>query len=271
LSRRSRGLWTDAEALQRLARARQRASADDDQAPVRPESAELRFPPFDGERRFRLHVVEAPLTLASGDYTDAFLVSDRDLVLVMADVSGKGVGAAVLQSVTRSVVRTLAPDLAGPADLLARLEKFLFEAELGAMYLTIFIGRLDPQTGDLRYANAGHPVPYVVGGDARVERFGQVTGPILGILGTERFAEGRERLRAGDRLVLYTDGVTEASSPNGEFFGEGRLERILSENAASSLEDVGSRILDGVRLFRGPSPQDDLSVLLLELTERKFF
>lgn len=269
MSRFSNGLWTDADALRRLARAEHRVSTANGGAPSRSETVEPRFPPFDGERRFRLHAVEAPLTLANGDYTDAFLVSDRDLVLVMADVSGKGVGAAVLKAVTRSVVRNLAPEFASPADLLGRLERILFEAELGAMYLTIFIGRFDPQTGDLRYANAGHPVPYLVDRAGGVKRFGDVTDTILGILGTERFAERHERLRPGDRLVLYTDGVTEASCPEGEFFGEDRLVRLLAEHADESIGDMGRRILDSVRLFQGPRPQDDLSLLLLELRGRR--
>src|SRR5213593_1625086 len=229
-------LWTDVEALARLA-VSERAAAQESRhgialaAPF-PSGA---FPPFPERTEFTIHAVESSARLVTGDYSDFFFVSDDTLAIVIADVSGKGIPAAVLMAFTRSMVRNVSAFSVSPSDTLTRVNKILYDARLGPMFVTIFLGWYDTRSGALLYANAGHPKPYVIGRDGRVSAFGEATGPILGILDVKRYGEGKERIGVGERLVLYTDGVTEAPGPDGQFFGPGRLAALLAGHASEPL------------------------------------
>jgi sigma-B regulation protein RsbU (phosphoserine phosphatase) len=203
-----------------------------------------------------------PARVVSGDYSDHFLVDDRTLALVMADVSGKGVPAALLKGVVRSVMRNVSSCSASPGDALTRLNRILVEADLGSMYVSVFLGWYDLHGGSLRLANAGHPLPYLLEGSGRVRAFGDVTGPILGILEQEGFGEAEETIEPGERLVLYTDGVTEARSPEGGFFGHSRLMRFLARHASLPSELLCHRLKSCVDEFQAHRPHDDATLLM---------
>jgi sigma-B regulation protein RsbU (phosphoserine phosphatase) len=256
MHRQRSSVWTDLDALQRLAGIAQQMSPASDQGYTlrhdRPE--------------FRTHSAELPLGLASGDYVDAFLVAPQTLALVMGDVAGKGAAAAVVRNVTQAVVRNVAPICGSPGELLSRLERILHAADLGAMFVTLWVGWYTPTSGRLRYANAGHPVPYRVAPDGAVDPCGVVTGPILGILGNARFQDADELLAPGERLVLFTDGVTEASDAQGNFFGAAGLVDLLHREGRGPLDRLCDGVIAGVNRFRGSAPQDDVSVLALERT-----
>jgi len=256
-------LWTDVEALARLALSDQVAQkilleSCPDAAP----RVDGPLPPLGKREEFEVHSAEAPARVISGDYADHFLVSEQTLAVVMADVSGKGAPAALLKGVTRSVLRNISSCSASPGDTLTRVNRILVEAELGSMFVTVFLGWYDIGSGMLRYANAGHPPPYLIEAGGRVRAFGDVTGPILGILDQERYEEAEERIGAGDRLVLYTDGVTEARSEEGGFFGHSRLMRFLAKNGHRSADRLCGFLLRAVDEFQAQRRQDDATLLV---------
>ncbi len=258
-------LWTDIDALARLAgstRATERLARGADRAGLTRPIGDTR--PSLRRKNFEIHAATAPSRMVNGDYFDFFMVDRDTLAFVMADVSGKGMPAAVLMSFVRSMVRNVSLSSDSPGDTLARVNRMLYDANLGPMYVTIFFGWLDTRNGTLRYANAGHPLPYHVDHEGHVAPFCDVTGPILGILDVPRYGEKKVRLRAGERLVLYTDGVTEAESPEGRFFGAGRLSALLAGHAFANPAVICDEVLRGIEAFQGPHRHDDATVLVLQ-------
>ena len=259
-------LWTDLEALRRLARSQRVARL----VPGGGTAFHQGFPPsgpfpsFPKLPELEIHAIDVTSRLATGDFCDFFFLSESELALVMADVSGKGVPAAVLRGVTRSVLRNLASTQASPGETLSRLNRILCEANLGSMFLTLFLAQYRISTGLLRYANAGHPVSLRIGRRGAVEPFGEVTGPILGILDSRVYADRDEWLAVGDKLVLFTDGVTEAHAPGGDFFAPSHLAACLEEHRASPPDVLCESLGRSVRTFQQSLPQDDATVLVLQ-------
>ncbi|HEV8119635.1 MAG TPA: PP2C family protein-serine/threonine phosphatase, partial [Candidatus Polarisedimenticolia bacterium] len=220
-------LWTDVDALARLARSARTAEAGPWTArrAVAPDPAEELLP-CSHRDGFELATDERPARVVSGDLLDAFPLGRRRLAFMIGDVSGKGAPAGVLGAFTRSLVRHVAPRSPTPGETLTRVNSILAGARLDAIYVTIFLGVLDRSTGRLAYANAGHP-PALLARAAAAKRpahpttavFGAATGPILGILDRIAFGSGTLQLREGDTMLLYTDGVTEARNARGRFFG----------------------------------------------------
>ncbi len=262
--RRLPSLWTDVEALARLAlsdRIAEKTLLESRPDPVPWVAGSL--PTLRVREEFEIHSAEAPARVVSGDYSDCFMVSEGTLALVMADVSGKGAAAALLKGVTRSVLRNLSSCSDSPGETLTRANRVLVEAELGSMFVTVFLGWYEIASGTFRYANAGHPLPYLIEPGGRVRAFGDVTGPILGILDQERYEEAQEEIGVGDRLVLYTDGVTEARSPEGGFFGHSRLMRFLAKNGSRPASRLCDLLVRSVDRFQACRRQDDATLLVL--------
>ena len=177
---RTPNLWNDVDALARLALSERGVSeatrgGHEPRSPL-PKSA---FPPFCDRQDFEIHTVESPARVVSGDYCDAFLLSEGTLAVVMADVSGKGVPAALLKGILRSMIRNVSTFSASPGDTLTRVNRMLYEAHLGPMYVTIFLGWYNTRIGTLRYANAGHPHPYLIDREGRASKFGEVFPDVL--------------------------------------------------------------------------------------------
>jgi sigma-B regulation protein RsbU (phosphoserine phosphatase) len=259
-----KNLWTDIEAISRLARSEQAVEgASKGARPVRVPASRKIFPAFPEREEFEVHAVESPSKMVTGDFFDFFLVSEGTLAISMADVSGKGAPAALMMEVTRSMVRNLSSVSSSPAETLHRVNRILYEANLGSMYLTIFLGWYDVGTGALTYSNAGHPVPYRVGRDGDVAPFGEVTGPILGILDVDGYGEDVAQVGVGERVVLYTDGVTEATSPDGEFFGPERFKEILARYAGCRLDRMCQLVARHVDEFQANQRYDDTTLMAL--------
>jgi sigma-B regulation protein RsbU (phosphoserine phosphatase) len=163
--------------------------------------------------------------------------------------------------ISRSVIRNICAYSDSPGDALSRVHKILFEADLDSMFLSIFLGYLDLRSGAFRYANAGHPVPYRIAADGEVLPFGTVTGPVLGILDVGRYAEQEERLGRGEALLVYTDGITEAKSPLGEFYGDARLRDLLAQHADAPVAELCSSVAAAIDEFQGGIRHDDATLL----------
>jgi sigma-B regulation protein RsbU (phosphoserine phosphatase) len=223
-----------------------------------------RYPPFPAHREFDLHAISLPARQVGGDFFDYFFLTNETLVLLMADVSGKGIPAALFMAVARTVVRDLSPGSASPAVTLTRANRALNEDNVGSMFVTMFLGWYNIRTGVLRYANAGHPLPYRIRTDGSVEASGEVTGPVLGILDGKQYREAQVQIEAGERILLYTDGIPEAISPTGDFFGEERFAELIAESVADPAERLLQKVAVKVESFQDHVLQDDLTLLLLQ-------
>jgi serine phosphatase RsbU (regulator of sigma subunit) len=205
--------------------------------------------------------VNYPCLTVGGDYFDLFPVSDDRTAFLIADVSGKGLGAALLTTMLQGAFSGMTVGV-DPARIFTRVNCFLCEHSDVGRYATLFFGILDTN-GDLEFINAGHPSPLLLRRDGIAEPFTEGSYPIGLIPGAEYVAT-RAKLQPGDVLILFSDGVTEAMDPDDELFGLTRLREVLSGQHEASLELVQKAVLDSVENFtRGASQADDITLFLI--------
>ncbi len=222
------------------------------------------FPPFPLRTEFDLHAVSVPARHVGGDFFDYFFVDERVLTVVVADVSGKGVPAAIFMAVARTVIRDLA--MAGkrsPGEVLNEANALLVKENSQGMFVTMFVGQYDTLTGELRFANAGHPAAYVINGSGETRRCGESTGTVLGVIPDERFADKSSRLQPGERVVFFTDGVSEARAADGSFYTEQRFEVLLTTLGSETVQGVCDRTIAALDEFQHDDQHDDITVLVL--------
>ncbi len=199
-----------------------------------------------------------------GDYYDYLPQPDGRLGVVIADVSGKGVPAALIMATFRAAlraqrVRDVALD--GIAD---RLNRILLDSMDTARFVTAFYGLLDPASGELGFSNCGHNPPILLRGAGPRETLPS-GGPALGMWREACFATGSVALRPGDILVLYTDGVIEAMNGSGEMFGVDRLERVIASRRHDAARDLVEAVVDATRAFAGRSTyEDDFTLVVVK-------
>jgi phosphoserine phosphatase RsbU/P len=204
--------------------------------------------------------------LVGGDYFDILPLGERSLGMCIADVAGKGMPAALLMSNLQAAVRGLSSLSVAPHLLCNRLNSIVYQNTDSDRFITFFYAQLEGSTRRLRYVNAGHNAPFVVRSDGSHERLRE-GGPVLGVFDKRDYVLGSAALFPGDRLVLFTDGVTEACNPQGEEFGEARLLRLLQDHRALSADELQAKILAGVAEFSGGRWQDDATLLVLAVCE----
>jgi sigma-B regulation protein RsbU (phosphoserine phosphatase) len=200
--------------------------------------------------------------LVGGDYFDILPLDEKTFGLCIADVAGKGMPAALLMSNLQAAVRGLASAALAPDLLCSRLNSLIFRNTASDRFITFFYAQLDGPIGRLDYVNAGHNAPFVVHADGSHERL-RDGGTVLGVFDSRIYERGSAQLSAGDRVVLFTDGITEACSPADEEFGEARLLGVLKEHRGLSAEKLQSKILAVVAEFSGNHWQDDATLLVL--------
>ncbi len=221
------------------------------------------FPPFPERREFQLHAVSKAARHVAGDFFDFFLINPRTLVFVIADVSGKGMSAALVMAVTRTIVRNLAENGKTPARILAETNELLRESHGGSAFVTIFLGIYNTNSGRIMYANGGHSPPLLVDRHGNARSVGEATGTIVGMLENQEYANAEMRLLPGETLLLFTDGITEARSPGGEFYGEGRIRAFLEANHGKSAEALCDTLEKEICDFQKMNLADDLTILAL--------
>ena len=211
-----------------------------------------------------------PATHVGGDYFDYFENSGV-IDIVIADVSGHSVGAALIMTEVRSTLRAetrkATNALSGPAELLHDLNELLHEDLTAAdLFITMFYCRFLPQTRTLQYANAGQNPPLLLRADGAVCVQLDADGLVLGVMRAVDFKEGSLELAAGDKLLFYTDGITEAQNRQGDFFGLERLSAAFMQHRRLSPRDLIKAVLADVRAFRGEAPaSDDVAMVVAQV------
>jgi sigma-B regulation protein RsbU (phosphoserine phosphatase) len=259
-------LRSHVEALTRETEARQRVESELNIA--RAIQASMLPHDFPDSDQLAIYARSTPAKFVGGDFYDFFTGSDGVVSVVVADVSGKGVPAAMLMAVTRTLLRSVAadPQVAHcPAQILQRVNDQLVEENSEGMFVTLFLGRYDPATGLLTFANAGHPPPYIVNPKGEIRSLGLPTGTVLGVDSSFKMTKRVESLGPGDTLVLYSDGVTEGRSPTRELYGTARLESVLREWGDRSARGLCERVYDAVEAYQGGEDHqaDDVTVMAL--------
>jgi serine phosphatase RsbU (regulator of sigma subunit)/DNA-binding NarL/FixJ family response regulator len=206
-----------------------------------------------------------PAMETSGDFYDVISLHNNHWGLVIADVSDKGMGAALFMALSSTLIRTYAkqyPTL--PALSISTVNERILSDSRSGMFVTTFYAVLEPNTGRIRYVNAGHNPPILISSQKgkRVDRL-QSTGMALGVMGEMIWKQKVTRLLPGDLLVMYTDGITDAQDPHGQFYGEQRLLQVIRRCNCSAQETL-EIILDDLDHFTGGMPQaDDVTLLVV--------
>jgi serine phosphatase RsbU (regulator of sigma subunit) len=205
-----------------------------------------------------------PATTMGGDFYDYIELPGGEVGLVIADVSGHGVPAAFFMAVARTNLRELAMRHTDPGECLAQTNDALCAQNPLELFVTVFYCILEPKTGALRYANGGHNPPYVRRASGEVESLTGTGGLVLGAMTGVRYPTHTVQLLRGDRLVLYTDGVTEAFNPSEELYGAQRLVDEVHVHCSGTSAALVERICQSVTNFAGTAPQsDDITLTVL--------
>jgi sigma-B regulation protein RsbU (phosphoserine phosphatase) len=215
-----------------------------------------------------VHALTLPSKHVGGDFYDVVEAGDGSWFVAIADVSGKGVPAALLSSMLQASLRTQAANVRSPAGILCNINHLMYRSTAVQQFATFFLARVDGERLELSFSNAGHNWPVLLRADGE-RRFLARGGLILGFQERVEFEEENVSLLSGDLVVLYTDGISEAADATGEQFGEERLYAALSALPRTlPAREVTERVLATLREFLdGTEAQDDITLLVLKVLE----
>lgn len=203
-----------------------------------------------------------PAGSVGGDYFDVLKFSEASLALCIADVTGKGVPAALLMSNLQATVRSYAGPQVQPSDLCAQVNRATLPHVGAGRFITFFYALLDASTRQLAYVNAGHNPPFLVHRDGSCSQL-QEGGPVLAVVPHWDCRPGQVKLSPGDRLILYTDGITEATDSRGEEFREERLISLVTNHRHLRPAAIREKIMAALREFTGDKWSDDVTLLVM--------
>jgi len=226
------------------------------------------IPSFRDELRVDLAARCTPAREVGGDFYDFFALGQEHFGFVLADVSDKGMAAALFASLTQALGRSLASSDEAPGDCLTRVNRLLTARNERLMFVTLFYGILETRTGRLRYANAGHNPPYLVRA-GKVTPVAEQSGMALGVCADETYQTFEMALAPGEGLMIYSDGVTEAMDMEGRLFSEERLEAILEKTGLTPASSAVEQVVEEVERFsQGAGQSDDMTLLALRYLGR---
>ena len=221
------------------------------------------FPPFPDRDEFDLHAVLDPAREVGGDFYDYFFVKENEICLVVGDVSGKGVPAALFMAVTKTMLKTSAMDDPSPASIFTRVNDELSADNPASMFVTMFLALVNVRTGEFRYCNAGHNPPYLLHRSRALTCLNERHGPIIGAVPGVVYKEGKGRLAEDDMLYIFTDGVTEAMDTSGNLYSETRLEGFLSGLGGVTSQAMAEASLKEIEDYASGTEQaDDITILV---------
>lgn len=228
------------------------------------------FPAFPERKEFDIYATMNPAKEVGGDFYDFFLVDDDHLAVVIADVSGKGVPAALFMVIAKTLIKNHAQNKEEPGDVFTHTNEQLCEGNDAGLFVTAWMGILEISTGQFIYVNAGHNPPLLRHAGGGFEWLKSRPGFVLAGMEGVRYRENVMRLVPGDCLYLYTDGVTEATDGNQELFGEERLLAALNDQPGLPAHELLPKIKGCIDAFVGEAEQfDDITMLGLEYREKR--
>ena len=235
-------------------------------ARIQSESLQKEFPPFPDRQEFDIYASMDPAKEVGGDLYDFFLIDDDHLALVIGDVSGKGVPAALFMMLSLSLIRYVARTQSlSPAKILQTVNQEICDHNPAEMFVTVWLGILEISTGNMITANAGHEYPALKQPDGHFELVMDKHGLVIGGMEGLRYRETELHLQPGAKLFVYTDGVAEATNVREELFGTDRTIEALQDSEQGTPQEILETVDRHVRKFVGEAPQfDDMTMLCLE-------
>jgi len=223
------------------------------------------FPPYPDRNEFEIYASMDPAREVGGDFYDFYLIDDDHLCMVMADVSGKGVPAALFMMASKIILQSVAIMGESPGQILTLANETLCSNNEAEMFITVWLGILELSTGKLTAANAGHEYPVIKKPDGSFELFKDTHGFVIGGMEGVRYKEYEIRMEHGSKLFLYTDGVPEAADENQNMFGTQNMLTALNEAANLPPDAILKAVRRSVDSFVKEAEQfDDLTMLCLE-------
>lgn len=221
------------------------------------------FPPFpENERVLDLAALMEPAKDVGGDFYDFFRLDEEHIGLVMADVSGKGIPAAIFMAVSRTLVRTVGMQGYSPEETLRKSNELLASESVDCMFVTVFYAIYNIKTGDIQYCNGGHNSPYILRANGTIEQLPVSPNGIVGVVKGLEFKGAEIHLDAGDTIIMYTDGVNEAINSQEEEYGDARMEETLKSLNGKTCREVIDGQLASVKAFAGDAEQsDDITIM----------
>jgi serine phosphatase RsbU (regulator of sigma subunit) len=211
---------------------------------------------------FKIYALMTPARQVGGDFYDFFFISDQQLALVIADVSGKGVPAALFMMRAKTAIKNFARSGNSPAKLLSKVNNTLCEGNDAEMFVTVWIGIIDLKTGSMQCANAGHEYPVLMRAGGSYDLVKDKHGLVLAAMEGIPMREYELQLQPGDRLFVYTDGVPEAINRQQEAYGTDRLVQKLNTLRDNSEQETLEAVLQDIRDFAGDEEQfDDITMI----------
>ena len=224
------------------------------------------FPPFP-EEAAQMDIA-ASMNAAKdvgGDFYDFFRIDADRIGFVIADVSGKGVPAAIFMAVSRTLIRATGIRGVSPSECMTYSNTLLAKESVNSMFVTVFYGIYNIRTGEVTYTNAGHNPPYIMKANGSVQSLPMSKDIIAGFLDDFQFTENTLQLEPGDTLLMFTDGVTEAIDPEENEYGVERLQQLLGQLVASDCQKIIDTVKADVKAFAGEAEQsDDITLLALK-------
>ena len=225
----------------------------------------LTFPPYPNRAEFDLFAKIFPALQVGGDFYDFYFLDQDHLCFVIGDVSGKGVPAALLMAVCRTLLKARAQDDMSPASIITHINDEISKENPNCMFITIFLATLNINTGRLTYTNAGHNPTLLRTKDREVRFLENIHGPAVGAMEGFAYESSSLDLKTGESLILYTDGITEAHNPNNEMYSEERFINFIKNHDFSSAEKVLEDLFTEVKNFEQDRPPfDDTTALCLK-------
>ena len=227
------------------------------------------FPAFPERDEFDLFASMDPAKEVGGDFYDFFLIDESHLGLVIADVSGKGIPAALFMSVSKALIKARTMQGGTPGEILAHVNNQLLESNEAEMFVTVWLGILDLKTGKLIATNAGHEYPVIGHSDGRFELLKDKHGLVVAAMQGVRYRDYEIQLEPGDRLLVYTDGVAEATASDMTLFGIDRLLSAVNARPFTDCKTLVGDVTDAINGFVLDAPQfDDITMLCVEYKKR---
>lgn len=223
------------------------------------------FPAFPERPEFDIYASMVPAREVGGDFYDFFMVDERHLAIVIADVSGKGVPAALFMVIGKTLIKDHTRPGTGLEDVFSEVNDILCDSNQEGMFITAFEGVLDLVSGEFCFVNAGHEVPFIAKAGEPLEPYKVRPGFVLAGMENMKYQCGSIRLAPGDKIFQYTDGVTEATNREGELYGMVRLGDVLKKNTEKGPKELLYTVRADIDAFVGSAPQfDDITMLCVE-------